>query len=119
VINTNSELEKGEITFFNAYEKVIDGKNISTSDKVKIRDYILNRHSVEINELNECDYSMVFRELKTLTNNLYSTEKRKPTKTFIGTDVRKNTIVNSNSSYPGQQGRRNFCTSLADSSYIA
>jgi hypothetical protein len=57
------ELEKAEIKFFNAFEQVIDGKKISTSDKVKIREYVLHRHSGEIKALKECDCSAVFQEL--------------------------------------------------------
>ena len=44
----NNELEKHEIIFFNAFEKFIDGKKISTSDKVKIRDYITEKYKNEI-----------------------------------------------------------------------
>lgn len=58
------KLEKDEIVFFEAFEKVIDGKNISTSDKVKIRDYIMEHYGKEIKQLKECEYTAVFEELK-------------------------------------------------------
>ncbi|MGN0179143.1 MAG: hypothetical protein ACI4DY_06855 [Monoglobaceae bacterium] len=58
------KLEKDEIVFFEAFEKVIDGKNISTGDKVKIRDYIMEHYGNEIKQLKECEYTAVFEELK-------------------------------------------------------
>ena len=57
-------LEKDEIVFFKAFEKVVDGKKISTSDKVKIRDYIMEHYSCEIKQLKECDYVPVLNELQ-------------------------------------------------------
>ena len=62
-VKCNQELSKVEIAFLKASEKIIDGKTLSTSDKVKIKDFTLNRHSTEINNLQECDYTMVFQEL--------------------------------------------------------
>ena len=62
-VKYEKELTKREIQFFKSYEKVIDGKNITTSDKIKIRDYTLEKHSVNINLLKECDYSKVITEL--------------------------------------------------------
>lgn len=62
----NNELEKHEIIFFNAFEKFIDGKKISTSDKVKIRDYITEKYKNEIKHLKECEYAPVFDDLNTI-----------------------------------------------------
>lgn len=57
-------LEKDEIVFFKAFEKVIDGKKLSTSDKAKIRDYIMEKHGREIKKLRECKYAPVLEELQ-------------------------------------------------------
>ena len=57
-------LEKDEIVFFKAFEKVVDGKKLSTSDKVKIRDYIMEHYRCEIKQLRECDYASVLNELQ-------------------------------------------------------
>ena len=57
-------LEKDEIIFFKAFEKVIDGKKLSTSDKVKIRDYIMELYGHEIKQLRECEYASVLDELQ-------------------------------------------------------
>lgn len=57
-------LEKDEIVFFKSFEKVIDGKKLSTSDKVKIRDYIMERNGREIKKLRECDYVAILEELQ-------------------------------------------------------
>lgn len=58
------ELEKDEIVFFKSFEKVIDGKKLSTSDKVKIRDYIMEHHGREIKQLKECEYTAIMAELQ-------------------------------------------------------
>ena len=47
-----------------AFEKVIDGKKLSTSDKVKIRDYIMEKHGREIKQLKECEYTAIMAELQ-------------------------------------------------------
>lgn len=57
-------LEKDEIIFFEAFEKVIDGKKLSASDKVKIRDYVMELYGREIKQLRECDYAPVLDELQ-------------------------------------------------------
>ena len=62
-VRYGQELRKDEIAFFNASENLIEGKKLSTSDKVKIKDYILERHSVDINGLQECDYTTIFQEM--------------------------------------------------------
>lgn len=62
----NNELEKSEIIFFNAFEKFIDGKKISTSDKVKIRDYITEKYKTEIKHLKECEYSPVIDDINAI-----------------------------------------------------
>ncbi len=57
------KLEKEEILFFNAFEKFIDGKKLSTSDKVKIRDHIMEHYGSEVKQLKECEYASVLEEL--------------------------------------------------------
>ena len=57
-------LEKDEIMFFTAFEKVIDGKKLTTSDKLKIREYITEHHSGEIKQFKECEYASVLEELQ-------------------------------------------------------
>ena len=58
------KLDKDEIVFFKAFEKVIDGKKLSTSDKVKIRDYIMEHYGHEIKQLKQCEYAAVMAELQ-------------------------------------------------------
>jgi len=57
-------LERDEIIFFKSFEKVIDGKKVSTSDKVKIRDYIMNHYAHEIKQLKECEFISILEEIK-------------------------------------------------------
>lgn len=63
-VKHGQELTKEEIIFFNAFEKVIDGKNISTNDKVKILSYVKTQHDTEIRQLKECNFTPMFIELK-------------------------------------------------------
>ena len=58
------ELCKDEIIFFNAFEKVINGKKLSSGDKVKIRDYVMDCYSAEIKKLNECEFAGILGELQ-------------------------------------------------------
>ena len=60
----DKKLDKDEVVFFKAFEKVIDGKKLSTSDKVKIRDYIMEHHGHEIKQLKQCEYAVVMAELQ-------------------------------------------------------
>ena len=62
----NNKLEKNEVIFFNAFEKIIDGKKISTSDKVKIRDHITEKYKAEIKGLKECECATVFADLNAI-----------------------------------------------------
>ena len=62
-VRHGQELSKDEIAFLSASEKVFEGKKLSTSDMVKIRDFILHRHSTDIKGLRECDYTLVIQEL--------------------------------------------------------
>lgn len=57
------QLEKAEIVFFHAFEKAINGKKLSTGDKVKIRDYIMDHHGADIIALRECEITPVLEEL--------------------------------------------------------
>lgn len=63
-VRYEKQLEKNEIIFFKAFEKVIDGKTLSTSDKVKIRDYIMELYGCEIKQFQECEYEAVLDELQ-------------------------------------------------------
>ena len=62
-VKHEQELSKSEISFFNAFDNVIDGKKLSTSNMAKIRDFVLEHQSTEIDSLKECDYTLVFQEL--------------------------------------------------------
>lgn len=67
----DKKLEKNKILFFEAFEKVIDGKKLSTSNKVEIRDYIIKQHGREIKQSKECEYTDIMTELQnkpTMTN---------------------------------------------------
>lgn len=62
-VKYDQELTKEEILFFDSFEKVIDGKKLSTADKVKIRDHIMTQYPAEIKKLMPCEYAEVLDEL--------------------------------------------------------
>jgi len=62
-VQYEQELSKDEIIFFNVSENLIEGKKLSVSDKIKIRDFIFERHSIAIKKLQECDYTLIFQKL--------------------------------------------------------
>lgn len=62
-VKYNQELTKEEIRFFNAFEKAIDGKPLSASDKVIVTEFVKATHAVEIREMRECDYAEMMQEL--------------------------------------------------------
>lgn len=62
-VKYEQELTKEEILFFDSFEKVIDGKKLSTADKVKIRDHIMAQYSMEIKKHIPCEYAEVLDEL--------------------------------------------------------
>ena len=57
------KMEKSEIVFFNSFEKALNGKVLSASDKVIIRDYIMEHHRSDIKALRECEIAPVMKEL--------------------------------------------------------
>lgn len=61
------KLEQDETRFFKAFEKVIDGKNLSTNDKMIIHNYIMQHHGREINQFKECEYTAIMEELQKKT----------------------------------------------------
>ena len=67
-VKHEQELSKDEITFFNASENVIEGKKLTTNNKVKIRDFVLERHSTDIKGLQECDYTPILQKMKSCEN---------------------------------------------------
>lgn len=66
-VKHGQELSKEEVMFFNAFEKVIDGKANSTNDKVKILNYVKAQHGTEIKQLKECEFTPMFIELRANT----------------------------------------------------
>lgn len=64
-VKHQQELEKSEIRFFNIMEKVVEGKDVSTTDKANMRDFIMARHKAEIKSLKECNFEAMMKELET------------------------------------------------------
>ena len=65
MLKTGAKVETIDIRFFNTFDKVIEGKVISDKDKEIIRDYIISRHKTEIENLQECDCSVIINEIET------------------------------------------------------
>ena len=49
--------------FFDTFEKAIDGKELKAIDFAKVREYVMDKHSLSIKKLKECDYTAVLNEL--------------------------------------------------------
>ena len=64
-VKYQQELEKEEIRFFNIMEKFIDGKKITTTDKVNMTDFVVSKHKSDIKKLKECDFDLIMNELQT------------------------------------------------------
>ncbi len=64
-LKTNDEMEKEDFLFFHSFDKEIEGKKLSYIDKVIIHKYIMSRHKTEIKNLQECDCSVVIKEIET------------------------------------------------------
>ena len=63
-VKYQQELEKPEIRFFNIMEKVVEGKEISTTDKANIHVFIMEIYKKEIENLKECEFDSVMKELE-------------------------------------------------------
>ena len=62
-VKYEKELAKEEIVFFDTFEKAIDGKELKAIDFAKVRDYVMDKNSLSIKKLKECDYTAVLNEL--------------------------------------------------------
>ena len=62
-VKYEKELAKEEIVFFDTFEKAIDGKELKAIDFAKVREYVMDKHSLSIKKLKECDYTAVLNEL--------------------------------------------------------
>ena len=85
-VKYEQELTKTEILFFDAFEKVIDGKKLSTSDKVKIRDHIMAQYPAEIKKLMPCEYGDVLDELDPPKHLFCAVRAEKTVKYFLAND---------------------------------
>lgn len=66
-IRAGEKLEKEELRFLNAFEKVVNGDNLSNGDKNIIKDYTFKRHEQEIKKQMPCDCEHLLAELKSVT----------------------------------------------------
>ena len=64
---SREKLEKEELHFLNAFEKVVNGDKISIEDKRTIKDYTYKWHEREIRQQMPCDCERLLTELKSVT----------------------------------------------------
>ena len=50
--------------FNNIFDKVIEGQNVSDSEKEAIKEYILYRYKTQIDNLQECDCNSMVERLR-------------------------------------------------------
>ena len=58
------KLSQEETIFFNIFDKVIEGQNVSDSEKEAIKEYILYRYKTRIDNLQECDCNSMVERLR-------------------------------------------------------
>lgn len=58
------KLSQEETIFFNIFDKVIEGQNVSDSEKEAIKEYILYRYKTRIDNLQECDCNSMVEKLR-------------------------------------------------------
>ena len=63
-VKSGQKMSKEEASFFWAFEKVINGEKVTTSDMAKISNYTKPRHESEIKDFRECDHGLLFMELQ-------------------------------------------------------
>lgn len=63
-IRAGEKLEKEELRFLNAFEKVVNGDTLSTGDKKNMKDYTIKRHDKEIKQQVPCDCNPLMEDLK-------------------------------------------------------
>lgn len=66
-IRAGEKLEKDELRFLNAFEKVVNGDELSSSDKKTIKDYTTKRHEKEIKQQMPCNCNPLLENLKLVT----------------------------------------------------
>ncbi|MDI9519797.1 MAG: hypothetical protein QM308_01365 [Bacillota bacterium] len=60
----NESVDKTDLTFFRAFEKVMNGETISKEDQKTIQVYILTKHKKEIFKLQKCDVTQTIHEIE-------------------------------------------------------
>lgn len=63
-LKTGAKMETSEFRFFNTFDKVIEGRDISDIEKEKIREYIMARNKTQIENLEEYDFSSIINEIE-------------------------------------------------------
>ena len=58
------KLSQEETIFFNIFDKVIEGQNVSDSEKEAIKEDILYRYKTRIDNLQECDCNSMVERLR-------------------------------------------------------
>jgi len=64
-VRESKELSKEELTFFNAYEKAMNGKP-SSATQVKVQNYIISKYATELKKLKECDCESAINNLSNM-----------------------------------------------------
>lgn len=63
-VKTERKLTSDELSFYKAFDDVIEGKKIGASTLSKIKTYVLEHHKHEINALKQCDCSDAFQRIQ-------------------------------------------------------
>ena len=64
--NNKRKLTKDEVAFFNAFDSVIEGRQVSIKNQKIIKAFIFKKHQKEIALLTPCDYEALILQIKNL-----------------------------------------------------
>lgn len=64
IVKNGRKLSKEEIVFFESFENVIEGKEISEKTFMKIKEFVITRHKNEIAALEHCNCSLEFQRIQ-------------------------------------------------------
>ena len=63
-VKHNRKLSSIELSFYQAFDDILEGKQVGASDFAKIKKYVLEKHSGEISALKPCDCTYEFRKIQ-------------------------------------------------------
>lgn len=67
-IKNGKKMEKDELSFYKAFDDVIEGKSLSSNQLSVVKDYVMSKYRGQINSLVVCDCSNEFKKIEEYNN---------------------------------------------------